>query len=121
MSVGAVEQLVMADASGVWAIRSASSTVYYVDADVWALLRQIGPGSSRGMADGRWVPLVSVAALREHDIGVIRVGDRHKYLYDYDSSGADYGWWIQRQATAIEPIEPDALAALPARLGSDNR
>ncbi|MFS0699582.1 hypothetical protein AB6N24_06365 [Cellulomonas sp. 179-A 4D5 NHS] len=93
-------------------------TVYYVDADARALLRQTGPGSSLGIADGTWVPLVSVESVRGEGVGVIRVGDRHKYVYDYDPSATDYAWWIQRLVTQIEPIGPEALAVLPARLGT---
>ena len=116
MTAATRDELVLADASGVWAVRSSSQTVYFVDADVPALLRQVGPGSSLGMADDRWVPLVSVESLLARDAGVIRVGDRHKYVYDYDVLASDHGWWIQRYVTEIEPIAPSALAALPARL-----
>lgn len=117
MSAAVHGELVLADVSGVWAIRTSSQTVYYVDADVPALLRRVGPGSSLGMADDRWVPLVSVESMPARDAGVIRVGDRHKYVYDYDPRASEYGWWVQRQVARIEPIEPSALADLPARLG----
>lgn len=117
MTAAARDELVLADVSGVWAIRSSSQTVYFVDADVPALLRQVGPGSSLGMADDRWVPLVSVESMLARDAGVIRVGDRHKYVYDYDTWASEYGWWVQRQVTEIRPIRPAALSALPARLG----
>lgn len=117
MSAAPHDELVLADVSGVWAIRTSSQTVYFVDADVPALLRQVGAGSSLGMADDRWVPLISVESMLARDAGVIRVGDRHKYVYDYDPRASDHGWWIQRRVTEIEPIEPAALAALPARLG----
>lgn len=113
MSAPAVDELVLADASGVWAIRSTSETVYYVDADSSLLLRQVGPSSSPGYADGRWAPLISVESLFGQDTGTIRVGDRHKYLYDYDTDGQNYGWWIQRLVTAITFVEGEELAALP--------
>ncbi|MBB2924097.1 hypothetical protein [Cellulomonas cellasea] len=112
-----VDELVLTDTTGVWAVQSSSQTVYYVDLDVPALLRKVGPASSRGLADDTWVPLISVECGLRHDSGVIRVGDRHKYLYDFDAGADHYGWWIQRQVTAIERVQGEALAALPIRLG----
>jgi hypothetical protein len=108
-----VNELVLADASGVWAIRSSSRTVYFIDADSMLLLRKAGPTSARGPADGRWVLLVSVRALAHGDLGVIRVRDRHKYLFDWDPGGADFGFWIQRVVTSIDYVEAEELAALP--------
>jgi hypothetical protein len=108
-----VPELALAEATGVWAIRSSSQTVYYVDADSVLLLRVAGPLSPPGPGDGRWVPLVSVRALFGRDSGVIRVGARHVYLYDWDPGGADYGYWIQRLATSIEHVKAAQLAALP--------
>lgn len=113
MSAMHVDELVVAEASGVWAIRTASQTVYFVDADSMLLLRVAGPASSRGPADGRWVPLVSVKSLTLDDLGVIRVGDRHEYLFDWDPDGADFGFWIQRRVTSIDYVEAEELAALP--------
>jgi hypothetical protein len=98
----------------VWAIRSASSTVYYVDADSMLLLRQAGPESSAGFADGRWVPLILVESVVARDAGIIRVGDRHKYTYDFDPDGDQYGFWFQRLVTSIDYVEAEGLAGLPA-------
>ncbi|NTW40331.1 MAG: hypothetical protein HGA44_10670, partial [Cellulomonadaceae bacterium] len=63
MSAWTVDELVLAKASGVWAVRSASPTTYYVDTDAKLLLRRVGPGSSPGLADGRWALLLGVHAL----------------------------------------------------------
>ncbi|MBB2924098.1 hypothetical protein [Cellulomonas cellasea] len=77
MSVTGVEGLVVADASGAWAIRSQSSTVYV---DVDALFRATGPGSSRGMADGRWVPLTSGVEDQATVLGDPAPEPRHPHL-----------------------------------------
>lgn len=113
MTARTVPELVLADESGVWAIRSASDTVYFVDLDSMLLLRQAGPTSSSGPGDGRWVPLVSVQVVFQGDLGVIRVGGRHHYVYDWDPGGSDFGFWIQRAVTSIDYVEADELAALP--------
>jgi hypothetical protein len=92
-------------ATGTWAVRSASATVYYFDLDAGLLLRQPGEGSSRGPFDGVWVPLVSVEAPGENN--VVQVGRRHRYTLDPDPGGrGDYIWWIQRTVTAIDPVTP---------------
>ncbi|MDM8085139.1 hypothetical protein QUV83_10215 [Cellulomonas cellasea] len=109
-----VNELVVAEAAGVWAVRSASQTVYLIDADSSLLLRQTGPRSSRGPGDGRWVPLIQVEALFRGDLGTIRVGDRHKYLFDWEPGGNDFGFWIQRLVTSIDYVEAEELAGLPA-------
>ncbi|MDM8085146.1 hypothetical protein QUV83_10250 [Cellulomonas cellasea] len=114
------EELVLADVSGVWVIRSSSETVYFVNADSMLLLRLAGPASSPGPGDGRWVPLVSVKSIFHSDLGVIRVGDRHEYLFDWDPNGADFGYWIQRRVTSIDHVEAEDLAALP-RFPQDGR
>ena len=93
-------------AGGVWAIRSTSATVLFVDLDARLLLRQHGPGSPRGPNDGRWVPLVRVSSQRG-DTGVIRVGDRHEFLTDPDGGFYDYQWWIPRACTRIERVSDD--------------
>lgn len=94
------------DAGGVWAVRSASATVYYVDLDRGMLLRQPGVGSSTGPYDGCWIRLLSVAQVDETgmgETGVIRVGRRHKY--DMDPGGlSPYRWWLQRAVTSIETV-----------------
>jgi hypothetical protein len=107
-----VDELVLTDAIGVWAIRSTSSTVYYVDADRDLLLRRVGAGSSRGFADNRWAPLILVEAAFGRDTGVIRVGDRHKYTYDYDPDGDHHGFWFQRLVTSIDYVGSDELPEL---------
>lgn len=109
--------LVLAKASGVWAVRSTSPTVYYLDADRLLLLRRRGTGSSEGPGDDRWVPLVALESAVGREAGVIRVGDRHKYTFDYAVDGPEYGWWVQRAVTAVEPVGVDELAGLPARPG----
>ncbi|WP_282944498.1 hypothetical protein [Cellulomonas endometrii] len=109
-----MDELVLTDATGVWAARSTSRTVYYVDADSSLLLRCTGPHSSPGPGDNRWVPLIQVTSLFRGDFGVIRVGDRHQYLFDWDPGGADYGFWVQRLVTSIDYVEAEELAGLPA-------
>ena len=109
-----VDELVLADARGVWAVRSASQTVYFIDADTSLLLRRTGPESSPGPGDGRWVPLVAVQALFRGDVGVVRVGDRHRYLYDWDPEGSEYGFWSQRLVTSIDHVSSEGFAELPA-------
>ena len=114
MSTIHVTELVLDDENGVWAVRSLSRTVYFIDLDSMLLLRQPGPASVAGPGDGRWVPLVSVKSLFLGDRGVIRVGDRHHYVYDWDPGGADYGFWVQRLVTSIDYVEAEELAELPA-------
>ena len=114
MNAPHVNELVLADATGVWAIRSTSQTLYYVDADSLLLLRQTGPGSSQGLADDRWAPLILVQSVFGHDAGIIRVDDRHKYTYDFDPDGDQYGFWFQRLVTSIDYVEAEELAGLPA-------
>lgn len=114
MTAPSVPELVLADATGVWAVRSTSQTVYYVDADTSSLLRQTGPESASGLADDRWAALVEVRAVFALDVGVIRVGDRHKYTYDFDARSSMYGFWFQRLVTSIDYVEGEELANLPA-------
>ncbi|MDQ0426025.1 hypothetical protein [Cellulomonas iranensis] len=66
---------------GLWAVRSTSATVCYLDLDRMRLYRDRGPGSPVFFYDGRWVPLVQVRSSRG-DRGVVRVGDRHEFLTD---------------------------------------
>jgi hypothetical protein len=109
-----VSELVLADATGVWAVRSVSQTIYFVDADSMLLLRLPGPASPPRPGDGRWVPLVSVSSVFHADLGVIRIGDRHEYVFDWDPDGADFGFWVQRLVTSIDYVEAEELAGLPA-------
>lgn len=90
-------------ARGTWAIRSASTTVYYLDLDRRLLLRTPGPGSSTGPYDNHWVALVDVDSLLGD--GIIRVGERPCYFTDPDASSDTYRWWVQRTVTWIERLE----------------
>lgn len=120
MSAMQVDELVLADAHGVWAVRSASETVYFLDLDSGSLLREPGAASSRGPGDGRWVPLVSVESSAGAR-GVVTVGLRHKYVFDWNPHGAEYGYWIQRTVTSIDYVEGQELAALPRFVRGDRR
>lgn len=97
---------------GVWAVRSTSSTVCYLDLDRMLLYRDRGPGSPSLPYDWQWVPLVRVQS-PQGDTGVIRVGDRHEFLTDPAGGAQDYQWWIPRVCVAIEPVDP--AAAPPGR------
>ncbi|GCE75644.1 hypothetical protein [Cellulomonas biazotea] len=113
---GGVEALAVDEATGVWVVRSSSPTIYVVDADAGALLRVPGAGSSPGVADDRWVPLVRVRGYKAGDEGIIRVADRHEYVFDHDRDGADFGWWLQRIVTRIDPATDAELAGFPTRV-----
>ena len=113
MNAPHVDELVLADSQGVWAVRSSGPTVYYIDADSFLLLRQVGSASTPGLADGRWAPMISVEAVFRGDSGVIRVGDRHKYTYDFDTGGDQYGFWFQRPVTSIDYVRAKELTGLP--------
>ncbi|MBO3102575.1 hypothetical protein [Cellulomonas fengjieae] len=96
------------DERGQWAVRSSSSAICYLDLDSMRLLRDRGPDSSPMPYDGLWVPLVSVSST-SGSVGVIRVGDRHKFMTDPAGGVHDYRLWIPRTCTAIEPVEIDEL------------
>jgi hypothetical protein len=100
-------ELDLSTASGVWAIRSESSTVYYVDVDTMRLKRVPGEGSSRGPTDDQWCALVNVESAE--DTGIIRVGRRHRYTQD-PGLLSDYQWWIQRQVTVIDQVDDEVLS-----------
>lgn len=121
MATDAIAQVELCESTGVWAVRSSSTTVYYVDADAPALLRLTGPDSSPGPADNRWAPLVLVRSVLAADEGVIRVGDRHRYTFDYNPGGSQFGWWIQRAVTGIEQLTAGQIADLPPRLPGSGR
>lgn len=94
---------------GLWAVRSTSSTVCYLDLDRMRLYRDRGRGRPEFTYDGRWVRLAQVRSPRG-DSGVARVGDRHEFLTDPDGGVQDYQWWIPRVCVAIERVaESDAL------------
>lgn len=90
------------DEGGVWAVRSTSASVAYLDLDRGLLLRHWGPGSPRFPHDGRFVPLVQVTSQRG-DTGVIRIGERHEFLTD--PGGHDYRYWVPQTCTSIEPVD----------------
>ena len=90
---------------GLWAVRSTSNTVCYLDLDHMLLLRDRGPGSPRFPYDGQWVPLVQVRSPLG-DFGVVRVGHRHEFLTDPGGGLQDYQWWIPRVCIAISPVDP---------------
>ncbi|WP_203754636.1 hypothetical protein [Cellulomonas chitinilytica] len=100
-----------ANATGVWAVRSTSTTVYYLDLDRRRLLRLRGVGSPAGPYDGCWVPLVSFATLGgEHE--VVRVGARNEFLTDPDGWAASYRFWIPRMCSRIDRVDRDVADAL---------
>jgi len=102
-------ELTVAGTKGVWAVRSESATVYYLDTYGERLLRAPGEGSTVGPYDGCWVALVSVES--ESGAGVIKVGDRHRWLTDPEPGARDYRWWVQRRCIAIEPVPAEDVPA----------
>ena len=77
---------------GVWAVRSLSRTVYYLDLDAGLVMRARGRGSASFPFDGEWVPLVEVST-RSKSPGVagsgqVRVGERPKYATPVPTLGA---------------------------------
>jgi hypothetical protein len=115
-----IERLLVASARGVWAIRSDGGAVYFLDASAGTVLRQTPTPESAGPGDGEWKRLLAVHAVAGKGPGLLRVGQRHRYLYEYDAAGPETGWWIQRRAVAIEAVGPEALAALPPRAAADD-
>ena len=113
-----VEVLNVGAATGVWAVRSASNTVYYLNVDLGRLLRVPGKGSSIDPHDGQWVEFIEV---RGPDYaGQVRVGQRHQYPIDPDPAPgaiADDRWWAQQVVSVIEQVERGTLAPLHDRAG----
>jgi len=102
------------DEGGLWAIRSTSRTVCYLDLDRSMLLRARGPGSPMFPFDGQWMPLVRIASQRG-DFGVVRVGERHEYLTDPDGAGGEqYRWWVPRMCVTIERVRADEVPVTPS-------
>ena len=97
------DDLVIGRDHGLWAVRSTSATVCYLDLDRRRLYRDRGPGNPVFFYDRRWVPLVQVRSSRG-DRGVVRVGDRHEFLTDPEGGFQDYQWWIPRVCVAIVRI-----------------
>ncbi|WP_019135757.1 hypothetical protein [Cellulomonas massiliensis] len=115
-------EVVLADVVGVLAVYSTTATVYYLDADVPALLRVPGASSRTGPSDFRWVPLLEVESATRGGLGVLRVGDRHRWSFAYQDSNHPQaparGWWLQQTAVRIEPVTDPDLARLPPRIGA---
>jgi hypothetical protein len=113
-----VEVLEFATSTGIWVVRSASTTCYYVDADRGLLMRARGVGSQHFAFDDEWVPLVDVTSHSGNSskpprVGV-RVGERPRYLTDPRGGIDPYEWRLQRAVTAIEPLSAEDVAALVA-------
>lgn len=111
-----VTSLDLATAQGVWAVRSASATTYYVDLDARLVMRARGEGSVVFPFDDEWVRLVRVTSRDESltpvSTGQIRVGERPDYLMDPRGGIGDYEWRIQRVVTSIERVRPEEVDAL---------
>ncbi|CAL8973733.1 hypothetical protein CELL_01606 [Cellulomonas sp. T2.31MG-18] len=99
---------------GLWAIKSSSPSVIYLDLKKKMLLRVPGPGSPAWEYDGVWVPL---AAVEDHGgpVEEVTVGVRHVYLTDPDGGSRPYQWWSPRACTSIEPVQRDTLPTLDSR------
>jgi len=105
------------DAEGIWELRSASRTVYLLDLDRRLLMRQRGTGSPSGDFDDEWVPLVDVTSARG-DHGVVRVGDRHRFLTDPNGGVHDYRYWIPRTCNSIVQVPRPVTDAPPKAQGA---
>ena len=97
-------QLVLAAATGVWAVRSESQTAYDIDASAGRLIRVPGAGSSGGPFDGVWVELVELDHDGQHPDGVIAAGSRHRWQTDPQGASQPYRWWLQGRCVAIDPV-----------------
>lgn len=116
---GGVDRLDATRAEGLWAVRSESRTVYYVDLDRGRMMRERGTGSGAFLFDNEWVRLVEVASRSEVPgpvhAGEIRVGERARYLLDPWGGVRDYEWRLQRIVTAIERITGEEAETLRDR------
>ncbi|TKR27326.1 hypothetical protein FA014_01100 [Cellulomonas hominis] len=110
--------IVLAKGSGVWAARSEEPAVIYLDLDHHAVLRFSVTVGAPLPGDGRWMPLVQVERYLHLGIGVVKRGERHRYVYDHDPGGTDYSWWVQPPVTEIRSVSADALSQLPTRLSA---
>jgi hypothetical protein len=113
-----VDVIVLANETGVWAALSDEPAVIYLDLDHQALLRCSVTGCAPMPGDGRWVPLVQVERYLHREIGVVKRGERHRYVYDHDPGGTDYSWWVQPPVIEIRSVSADALSQLPTRLSA---
>ena len=108
----------LATGTGVWVALSDEPAVIYLDLDHQALLRCSLTAGAPLPGDGRWMPLVRVERYLHRGIGVVRRGERHRYVYDHDPAGTDYSWWVQPPVTGIRSVSADALGQLPTRLSA---
>nr|WP_154727871.1 hypothetical protein [Cellulomonas hominis] len=90
----------------------------YLDLDHHAVLRFSVTVGAPLPGDGRWMPLVQVERYLHLGIGVVKRGERHRYVYDHDPGGTDYSWWVQPPVTEIRSVSADALSQLPTRLSA---
>jgi hypothetical protein len=120
-----VQHLSARSATGIYAIRSESATVYYLfltagaSPVLGALLRVPGKGSSTMSGDDRWVPLTRIVRGDEQDGSrevitetpkLVTIGHRHRCELAPRHPN-DAAWWIQRRATSITRLDrvPDGL------------
>jgi hypothetical protein len=123
--------------TGIWRVRSASTTTYLLDTlrrSQPRMMRLTSPhGWEHGWWDDSWMWLISVTASQQLDLtiaghpflpgteevaGVLRVGSRHLWVAD------SLGWmgerektWWSRMATSIERLDEVELTALLAEHG----
>lgn len=106
------DELLLGRDTGLWAVRSTSGTVYYVDLGPGriprppgraTILRSPGADSPRGPWDGCWLALVSVEDSEGQ--GRVRIGRRHRWTMD-PGGRHPLVWWIQRAVTAIDLVQP---------------
>lgn len=115
-----MDRLDLRATEGLFAIRSASDTIYIVDTRTRPrLMRLTGPASnSRGWWDNEWAPLVSVVSIIDSETIedlVIQVGSRVKYLADPGGVGdSNHHFWYSRLVESIDALNDDELAALLA-------
>lgn len=99
-------------APGCYLVRGRSLTVWALD---WRpplppyALRIRGADSPPDSTDGRWLPLVEVAAVDPDtgasEPGLIRVGRRHRWTTNPGTATAwNESWVVQSRCTSVEPI-----------------
>ncbi|WP_448062263.1 hypothetical protein [Cellulomonas hominis] len=110
-----IETLDLTTATGVYIVRSASTSTYWVDVSGGRVMRLRGEGSQRFDYDDAWAPLIGVTSYTEPGPGiadVIRVGARHRWLSDPAGGVQDYEWRLQRRVTAIEAVSLDVTPTM---------